>query len=222
MAPKSRKPPEKTASLFARGGPDSSDDDEAPAKNTGKPSADLRKHFAPKAAAPAAADPTDEVSTDSDDSDDGKFNFDLPAKAGSKAGGNSGRVYKVYYGPNGEYAESLRGTILYCRLCFETLVSLLILRAAAAEEGGNGEAGGGGGDTDLLTQLLTSKRQPEEERRAEAESIAEDVELMMDNGVRVNPALRDMFAGGGSAAKRRQQQQQRRRPASDESADDSD
>ena len=149
MAPKSRKPPEKTASLFARGGPDSSDDDEGPAKNTGKPSADLRKHFAPKAAAPAAADPTDEVSTDSDDSDDGKFNFDLPAKAGSKAGGkskpaaaggggassrtvpaaglptgwwaeertaSSGRVYKVYYGPNGEYAESVPQARRRCRI----------------------------------------------------------------------------------------------------------
>jgi hypothetical protein len=47
---------------------------------------------------------------------------------------------------------------------------------------------------DMLAQLLQSMREREEEKRLVTERFAEDVEQLMDNGVRINPELRKMFA----------------------------
>ena len=56
----------------------------------------------------------------------------------------------------------------------------------------------GGQGKDPLAQLLETNRQREEERRAAAEVIAGQVEVMMDTGMRVNPALKKMYCGKGA------------------------
>jgi hypothetical protein len=82
-------------------------------------------------------------------------------------------------------------------------------KAAAKQKLGGTSAGGssagatgvkaagvkaGTDEDDMLAQLLQRRKAREEENRLVTERVTEDVEQFMDNGVRINPELRKMFA----------------------------
>ena len=77
------------------------------------------------------------------------------------------------------------------------------LKSGGSDDGGGGGRGGGSGDgdedevavgeDDLLSNMLASKTQQKNADDDMRERVAAEVDDMMDNGVKINPLLRQLY-----------------------------
>lgn len=142
--------------------------------------------------------------TAADNSDEGEFDFAAPKKGTLEAVWRSKpRDEMAARAAAGKPVAKKVGTL--AKVAHVNSGTAASGKAAANQKKGSTSASAegvraGADENDMLARLLHSKTEREEEKRLVTERIAEDVEQFMDNGVRINPELRKMFASDVGAS----------------------